>query len=120
MVSSRSRKRDELRVRSIPNEITLPAELPNSRHAAEIEGLLGRNQVIIVAGDTGSGKTTQLPKICLRAGLGRRGTIGHTQPRRLAAMSVAARISEELNADAAHPHRGIGVHVRFDQRVPED
>ncbi len=146
MVNSRSLKRDKLRIQSIPNEITLPAELPISRHASEIEGLLARNQVIIVAGDTGSGKTTQLPKICLRAGLGRRGMIGHTQPRRLAAMSVAARISEELNADAAmgvcggrreyvpvgfglgvlprtpaaHPHRGVGVQVRFDQRVPED
>lgn len=76
----------------------LPAELPISRHASEIERLLTRSQVVIVAGDTGSGKTTQLPKICLRAGLGRRGMIGHTQPRRLAAMSVAARISAELGA----------------------
>ena len=115
MSESRPRKRDELRVRSIPNEITLPAELPISRHASEIEGLLGRNQVIIVAGDTGSGKTTQLPKICLRAGLGRRGTIGHTQPRRLAAMSVAARISEELGAQLG---KGVGVQVRFDDRAP--
>ena len=123
-----------------------PAELPISRHAAEIERLLTRNQVIIVAGDTGSGKTTQLPKICFRAGLARRGLIGHTQPRRLAAMSVATRIAEELHADAAMgecggrerqdaepgayrdvftasaalPHRGVGVQVRFDQRVPED
>ena len=98
---------------SIPNEISLPTDLPISRHAAEIEGLLARNQVIIVAGDTGSGKTTQLPKICLRAGLARRGLIGHTQPRRLAAMSVAARIGEEVGS-------GVGVQVRFDQRVPED
>ena len=101
-------------------KISLPTDLPISRHASEIERLLTRNQVIIVAGDTGSGKTTQLPKICLRAGLGRRGLIGHTQPRRLAAMSVAARIAEELHADAAMGERGVGVQVRFDQRVPED
>ena len=124
----------------------LPTNLPISRHASEIERLLKHNQVIIVAGDTGSGKTTQLPKICLRAGLARRGMIGHTQPRRLAAMSVAARIAAELEADAAvglcggrarqdaepeayrdvftasaaQPHRGVGVHVRFDQNVPAD
>ena len=99
---------------SIPNDITLPAELPISRHASRIERLLAANQVIIVAGDTGSGKTTQIPKICLRAGLGRHGIIGHTQPRRLAAMSVAARISEELGAA---PGVGVGVQVRFDQRL---
>lgn len=93
--------------------ISLPTDLPISRHASQIERLLARNQVIIVAGDTGSGKTTQLPKICLRAGLARRGLIGHTQPRRLAAMSVAARIAEEVGS-------GVGVQVRFDQRVPED
>ncbi len=102
------------------SEISLPTDLPISRHASEIERLLTRNQVIIVAGDTGSGKTTQLPKICLRAGLARRGLIGHTQPRRLAAMSVAARIAEELHAVAAMGERGVGVQVRFDQRVPED
>ena len=98
-----------------PNKqrISLSTDLPISRHAAEIERLLTRNQVVIVAGDTGSGKTTQLPKICLRASLARRGLIGHTQPRRLAAMSVAARIAEEVGS-------GVGVQVRFDQRVPED
>ena len=95
------------------HQISLPTDLPISRHASEIEYLLTRNQVIIVAGDTGSGKTTQLPKICLRAGLARCGLIGHTQPRRLAAMSVATRIAEEVGS-------GVGVQVRFDQRVPED
>ena len=95
------------------SEISLPTDLPIARHAPEIERLLTQNQVIIVAGDTGSGKTTQLPKICLRAGLARRGMIGHTQPRRLAAMSVAARIAEEVGS-------GVGVQIRFDQRVPAD
>ena len=112
-------KRGDLRTRPAPEEIALPAELPISRHAPEIERLLARNQVIIVAGDTGSGKTTQLPKICLRAGLGRRGMIGHTQPRRLAAMSVAMRISEELGVESG-VGVGVGVQVRFDQRVPAD
>lgn len=101
------------RTRPIPGEISLPAALPISRHALEIERLLARNQVIVVAGDTGSGKTTQLPKICLRAGLGRRGIIGHTQPRRLAAVSVANRISEELGTRVG---AGVGVQVRFDER----
>ena len=100
----------------IPGEIalTLPSELPISRRAEEIERLLARNQVVIVAGDTGSGKTTQLPKILLRAGLGQKGIIGHTQPRRLAAMSVARRIAEELGVETGG---GVGVQVRFDQRV---
>ena len=114
MAETPPRRQGDLRVQSIPGEISLPAELPISRHALEIERLLSRNQVIIVAGDTGSGKTTQLPKICLRAGLGRRGMIGHTQPRRLAAMSVATRISEELGT---RPGEGVGVQVRFDERV---
>ncbi len=100
----------------IPGEIALalPPELPISRHAEEIERALARNQVIIVAGDTGSGKTTQLPKILLRAGLGRKGIIGHTQPRRLAAVSVAGRIAGELGVETGG---GVGVQVRFDQRV---
>ncbi len=98
-------------------DLKLPPELPISKHAGEIEGLLANHQVIIVAGDTGSGKTTQLPRILLRAGFGRKGMIGHTQPRRLAAMSVANRISEELGVA---PGTGVGVQVRFDQRVSEN
>ncbi len=96
--------------------LKVPPELPISKHAGEIEGLLANHQVIIVAGDTGSGKTTQLPNILLRAGFGRKGMIGHTQPRRLAATSVATRISEELGVT---PGTGVGVQVRFDQRVSE-
>ena len=102
---------------SIPAEINLPAELPIARHGREIESLLARHQTIIVAGDTGSGKTTQLPKILLRAGFGRKGMIGHTQPRRLAAMSVARRIAEELGVELGAE---VGVQVRFDQRVSAD
>ena len=103
------------RERPVGAAIKLPAELPISRHAGEIESLLAAHQVIIVAGDTGSGKTTQLPKICLRAGLAEGGMIGHTQPRRLAAMSVAARIAAEVGVERG---AGVGVQVRFDQRVP--
>ena len=68
-----------------PREICYPAELPVSENALKLVQLVRDHQVLIVAGDTGSGKTTQLPKICLEAGLGRSGLIGHTQPRRQAA-----------------------------------
>ena len=81
------------RMRAIPGQIDYPSELPFSAKAPMLVELVRGNQVLVVAGDTGSGKTTQLPKICLQAGLGRKGLIGHTQPRRLAAASVANRIS---------------------------
>ena len=68
----------------------------------------------MVTGDTGSGKTTQLPKICLEAGLGRRGLIAHSQPRRLAATSVAKRIAEELNSELGDL---VGFKIRFNDRV---
>ena len=100
----------ELRSSLIPKTLSYPDNLPVSGRASEIAELLGQHQVLIVAGDTGSGKTTQLPKICLQAGLGRRGLIGHTQPRRLAAISVANRISEELGQKGG---RGVGFQVRF-------
>ena len=67
-----------------------------SQRAAEIERAIRAHPVVIVCGETGSGKTTQLPKICLAAGRGERGLIGHTQPRRIAARAVATRIAQEL------------------------
>ena len=91
-----------------------PAALPITSRIGEIVDLLRRNQVLIVAGETGSGKTTQLPKACLAAGLGRRGTIAHTQPRRLAARTVSARIAEELGVELG---REVGYAVRFTDRV---
>ena len=97
--------------------LDFPAELPISEHAEEIGGLLRDHPVVIVAGETGSGKTTQLPKICLKAGFGVRGGIVHTQPRRLAARSVAARISEEVGTQLGE---GVGYAVRFDDRVADD
>ena len=83
----------------------------------EIIELLRAHPVLIVAGETGSGKTTQLPKACLAAGLGRRGVIAHTQPRRLAARTVAARIAEELGVELG---REVGYAVRFADRVSAD
>ena len=87
-----------------------PDELPISAHAKEIEQLIQQHQVVIVGGETGSGKTTQLPKICLAAGYGVRGMIGHTQPRRLAARTVAKRIADELAVDLGQQ---VGFAVRF-------
>jgi len=93
-----------------------PPELPITPRIGEIVDALRRHQVLIVAGETGSGKTTQLPKACLAAGLARRGTIAHTQPRRLAARTVAARIAEELGVELGAE---VGYAVRFSERVSD-
>jgi len=91
-----------------------PAELPISEKREEIAALIEKNQVIILCGETGSGKSTQLPKICLALGRGVYGKIGHTQPRRIAARSLAARISEELGRELGS---SVGYKVRFHDRV---
>ncbi|MCG9696467.1 ATP-dependent RNA helicase HrpA [Shewanella sp. Isolate11] len=91
-------------------EISYPEELPISQKRDEIARAIAGHQVVIVAGETGSGKTTQLPKICLELGLGTRGLIGHTQPRRLAARSVATRVAEELASPLGEV---VGFKVRF-------
>lgn len=88
--------------------------MPISGRAEELVAAIRANQVVVVAGETGSGKTTQLPKVCLRAGYGIKGLIGHTQPRRLAAVSVSARIAEELGVEAG---LGVGYQVRFNDRT---
>ncbi|NVK44068.1 MAG: ATP-dependent RNA helicase HrpA [Oceanospirillaceae bacterium] len=90
--------------------------LPISERRDEIARLIAENQVVVVAGETGSGKTTQLPKICLDLGLGRRGLIGHTQPRRLAARTVANRIAEELHSPLGDL---VGYQVRFTEQVSD-
>jgi ATP-dependent helicase HrpA len=90
--------------------ITYPEALPVSRRKDEIRKAIEDHQVVIIAGETGSGKTTQLPKICLELGLGVKGLIGHTQPRRLAARTVAERIAEELDTTLGE---AIGYQVRF-------
>ncbi|MFK7862876.1 MAG: ATP-dependent RNA helicase HrpA [Pseudohongiellaceae bacterium] len=109
-----SLKKCESRQLAIPSEISFPELLPVSAKAKEISALLMDNQVLVVAGDTGSGKTTQIPKLCLAAGFGRRGLIGHTQPRRLAALSVADRIADELGVQVG---KGVGYQVRFNEKV---
>jgi len=111
-----SKARCSARENAIPAEIRFPQELPVSAKSSEIEELLRQHQVLVIAGDTGSGKTTQIPKICLNAGFGRRGIIGHTQPRRLAAVSVANRIAEELNSGIG---QGVGYQIRFNETVSE-
>ncbi|MFP6807386.1 MAG: ATP-dependent RNA helicase HrpA [Pseudomonadales bacterium] len=105
------------RRRSTVPKVSYPEILPISAKAAEIGEVLKANQVIIVAGETGSGKTTQLPKICLEIGRGVFGTIGHTQPRRIAARTVAHRIAAELGVKFGDQ---VGYQVRFtDQSSPE-
>ncbi len=91
-------------------EINFPENLPISERREEIAKAISEHQVVVLAGETGSGKTTQLPKICLELGRGVRGVIGHTQPRRLAASTVAARIADELNVELGE---GVGYQVRF-------
>ncbi|NBE84223.1 ATP-dependent RNA helicase HrpA [Micromonospora rubida] len=94
--------------------ITYPAGLPVSDRRDDIAAAIRDHQVVIVAGETGSGKTTQLPKICLELGRGVHGLIGHTQPRRLAARTVADRIAEELGTELGDV---VGYKVRFHDQV---
>ena len=112
----RSRQRRRQRHRCLPNP-GFPGELPISSRVADIAGAIDAHPVVIVCGETGSGKTTQIPKICLQVGRGAAGLIGHTQPRRVAARSTAARIAAELDT---HLGGGVGYKLRFDQRVGED
>ena len=93
-----------------------PEELPVSSKRNEIAAAIRDHQVVVICGETGSGKTTQLPKICLDLGRGVRGLIGHTQPRRIAARSVAARIAEELHSELGE---AVGYKVRFTDQVSE-
>jgi ATP-dependent helicase HrpA len=107
VMSSRPKKPPSFR-------IEFPPELPISARADEIIGLLLQHQVLVLAGETGSGKTTQIPKMCLAAGSGQRGRIACTQPRRVAALSVSRRVAEELNV----PWGGaVGCKVRFEDRT---
>ncbi len=93
------------------------SDLPVNERRADIAELIAKNQVVIVCGETGSGKTTQLPKICLDLGIGSRGLIGHTQPRRLAARSVATRLAQELKTQVG---AGVGVKIRFHDKSTAD
>jgi len=97
--------------------ISYPENLPVSQKKDDILSAIRDHQVVIVAGETGSGKTTQLPKICMELGRGIKGLIGHTQPRRLAARTVANRIAEELDSE---PGQCVGYKVRFTDSVSEN
>ncbi|HEY8354806.1 MAG TPA: ATP-dependent RNA helicase HrpA [Methylophilaceae bacterium] len=117
-VASRIREsaaRLAVRQAAVP-QITYPDELPVSARRDEIAAAIERHQVVVVCGETGSGKTTQLPKICLELGRGVAGLIGHTQPRRIAARSVASRIAQELQSPLGQM---VGYKVRFNDKLSE-
>jgi ATP-dependent helicase HrpA len=103
--------------RAVMPPINYPPELPVSQRKDEIARAISENQVVIIAGETGSGKTTQIPKICLELGRGVAGQIGHTQPRRLAARTVAERIAEELDSPLGET---VGYQVRFTDVSADD
>lgn len=105
----------ERRKASVP-KVSYPEDLPVSQRRDEIIGAIRENQVVIVCGETGSGKTTQLPKMCLELGLGVGAMIGHTQPRRIAARSVASRIAEELGVKLGDQ---VGSKIRFSDSTNE-
>ena len=96
--------------------IEYPEQLPVSARRGDIMELIRDNQVVIIAGETGSGKTTQIPKMLLEMGRGRRGLIGHTQPRRIAARTVAERIADELGQKIGQT---VGYAIRFDDKVSD-
>src|SRR5690625_3386800 len=100
----------------LPAAISYP-NLPVSDKRTEIAELIRDHQVVVLAGETGSGKTTQLPKICLELGRGVSGMIGHTQPRRVAAHTVASRIAQELDSPLGEK---VGYQVRFTDKSSED
>jgi ATP-dependent helicase HrpA len=111
-----SRARLSARQAAVSEKIEFPA-LPISDKREEIAELISRHQVVVLAGETGSGKTTQIPKICLSLGRGVRGMIGHTQPRRIAAHTVAARVAEELHSPLGEL---VGVQVRFSDQTGDN
>ncbi len=110
-----SNKKYQQRLDNLPKP-EYPGELPVSSKKDEIAAAILKHQVVIVCGETGSGKTTQLPKICLELGRGVSGLIGHTQPRRIAARSVASRIAQELNSPLGEV---VGYKVRFNDKLSE-
>ena len=113
---ARSREAFAAREARLPDP-RIDTELPIGREAEAIVELIHKHQVVVIAGETGSGKTTQLPKLCLAAGRGAAGLIGCTQPRRIAARAVAKRVAEELQVPLG---KEVGWQVRFTEQVGED
>ncbi|WP_433546806.1 ATP-dependent RNA helicase HrpA [Streptomyces sp. CA-294286] len=114
--AEKSARRVAARAARVPT-ITYPESLPVSQKKADIAEAIRDHQVVIVAGETGSGKTTQIPKICMELGRGVKGMIGHTQPRRIAARTVAERIADELRTPLGE---AVGWKVRFTDQVNQD
>src|SRR3954447_18180248 len=112
----RARERVARRRAAVP-EVSYPPELPVSARREDLLAAIRDRQVVVVAGETGSGKTTQLPKLCLELGRGVRGAIAHTQPRRLAARTVAERIADELKVSLGSQ---VGYAVRFNDKSSDD
>ncbi|HTZ44018.1 MAG TPA: ATP-dependent RNA helicase HrpA [Jatrophihabitans sp.] len=112
---SRAELRLDARRAAVP-KIGYPEELPVSQRRDDLLAAIRDHQVVVIAGETGSGKTTQIPKLCLELGRGVLGTIGHTQPRRIAARAVAERIASELDTQVGET---VGYAVRFTDRVSE-
>ena len=110
----RSRALRVRRLALVPSPIHYPPQLPVSERRDEVARLIHENQVLVLCGETGSGKSTQLPKLCLELGRGIGGRIGHTQPRRIAARSLASRVASELGAEVGGL---VGYKVRFNDRV---
>src|SRR5210317_237107 len=100
-----------------PLKIRYPEELPIAAHREEIIDLIRKNQVVVIAGETGSGKTTQIPKMCIEAGLAETGKIACTQPRRVAALSISRRIAEELGVEWGSE---VGAKIRFTDKTRRD
>ncbi|MEL7337326.1 MAG: DEAD/DEAH box helicase, partial [Planctomycetota bacterium] len=112
-VAVRQKRLDALPSR---DQLHYPPQLPITAHVDSIVQLIRDHQVIVVCGETGSGKSTQLPKLCIQAGLGGEGLIGHTQPRRLAARSIAARLADEMHTRVGED---VGFKIRFtDETAP--
>ncbi len=111
-----TRQESQQEARRLPEHISFPADLPVCERLQDIREAIASHQVVIIAGETGSGKTTQIPKICLSMGRGGKARIGHTQPRRLAARTVAQRIAEELESV---PGELVGYTVRFNDTVAD-
>ncbi len=114
---AKGERRIEQRRNAVPKKIAYPSELPITDRRDDLLQAIADNQLVIVAGETGSGKSTQIPKLCLELGRGIVGLIGHTQPRRIAARSIAERVAEETGTAVGGL---VGYSVRFTDRVGDD